>query len=69
MAHLRSERFSLDLKGDRRGGIGVAVFVATEYTHSIRLNFEFTIDQSYLPPIIQSVEREFPFPTRSGRFA
>jgi hypothetical protein len=59
------EGFRLSLKGvGRTGGIGVSALIVGEHVPSIRLTFEFSFDQSYLPPIIQGIRREFPPPTR-----
>jgi hypothetical protein len=58
------EGFSLVLTGDRRGAIWVSVVVIGEPVPSIRLSFEFGIDQSYLPEIIRAIADEFPPPTR-----
>jgi len=59
------EGFRLSLEGvGRTGGIGVSALIVGEHVPSIRLTFEFSFDQSYLPPIIQGIRREFPPPTR-----
>jgi hypothetical protein len=60
------EGFELVLIGDGRGAIGVRVEVVGEHMPPIHLTFEFAIDQTYLPAIIQQVDREFPPPYRSG---
>ena len=57
------EGFSLSLVGDR-GGIAVSAVIVGEHVPLIRLTFEFSLDQSYLPPIIRGIRREFPPPTR-----
>jgi len=58
------EGFSLCLEGGGGGGIGATAVIIGEHVPSIRLTFEFSLDQSYLPPIIRGIRREFPAPTR-----
>ena len=58
------EGFSLSLVGGGGGGIAVSAVIVGEHIPSIRLTFEFSLDQSYLPPIIRGIRREFPPPTR-----
>jgi len=58
------EGFKLSLVGDGRGGIGASVVVIGEHVTPIRLTFEFSLDQSYLPAIIRGIRREFPAPSR-----
>jgi hypothetical protein len=58
------EGFSLSLVGGGGGGIAVSAVIIGEHVPSIRLTFEFSLDQSYLPPIILGIRREFPAPTR-----
>ncbi len=58
------EGFSLSLVGGGGGGIEVSAVVIGEHVPSIRLAFEFSLDQSYLPPIIRGIRREFPAPNR-----
>ena len=58
------EGFSLSLVGSGGGGIGVSAVIVGEHVPLIRLTFEFSLDQSYLPPIIRGIRREFPAPTR-----
>ncbi len=59
------EGFSLLLVGSSGGGIGVSAVIVGEHIPLIRLTFEFSLDQSYLPPIIRGIRREFPAPTRA----
>jgi hypothetical protein len=58
------EGFRLALVGGGGGGISVSAVIIGEHVPSIRLTFEFSFDQSYLPPIIRGIRREFPAPTR-----
>jgi hypothetical protein len=58
------EGFTLSLVGGGGGGIGVSAVIVGEHVPSIQLTFEFSLDQSYLPPIMRSIRREFPPPTR-----
>ncbi len=58
------EGFSLSLIGrGRGGGIHASAVVIGEHVPSIQLTFEFSLDQSYLPPIIRAIRREFPAAT------
>ncbi len=60
------EGFNLSLVG-ARGGIHVSAVIIGEHVPAIQLTFEFSLDQSYLPPIIRGIRREFPPPTRLHR--
>jgi hypothetical protein len=53
------EGFSLILSGNGHGAIHVSIKVIGEHVPSIRLTYEFQIDQTYLPTIIRQVEQEF----------
>ncbi len=57
------EGFSLVLEAGSSGRIDVSAVIVGEHVPSIRLTFEFSLDQSYLPPIMQGIRREFPAPT------
>jgi hypothetical protein len=59
------EDFELHLNGDGTGGIWVRVNVIGDHVAPIHLKFGFGIDQSYLPPIIQQIDSEFPAPYRA----
>jgi hypothetical protein len=58
------EGFKLSVVGSGHGGIGVSAVIVGEHVPSIRLTFEFLLDQSYLPAIIRGIRQEFPAPTR-----
>ena len=58
------EGFELRLVGNGRGHIDVYAKVIGEYVPPIQLTFEFSIDQTYLPPIIEQIDTEFPPPYR-----
>lgn len=58
------EGFSLSLVGRGGGGIAVSAELVGEHVPPIRLTFEASLDQSYLPSIIRAIRREFPSPTR-----
>jgi hypothetical protein len=62
------EGFSLSLVGSGGGGIAVSAEIIGEHVPSIRLTFEFGFDQTYLPPIIRGLRREFPPPTAVAGF-
>jgi len=59
-----NEGFRLSLVGRGGGGISVSAVIIGEHIPSIKLAFEFPLDQTYLPPIIRGIRREFPPPTR-----
>lgn len=52
--------FTLTLAGNGHGGIAGSAVIVAEHVPSIQLIFEFTLDQSYLPPIIRAIQQEFP---------
>ena len=54
------ENFQLTMTGNGHGGIGVSVVVIGGHDPHIQLKFAYDLDQTYLPPIIQSIRREFP---------
>ncbi len=58
------EGFSLSLVGGGGGGIEVSAVVIGGHVPPIRLAFEFSLDQSYLPSIIRGIRREFPVTDR-----
>ncbi len=58
------EGFSLTLTGIGLGAISVEVKAAAGSMLSIRLEYDFEIDQSYLPQIIQAIDELFLSPTR-----
>ena len=60
------EGFNLSLVG-ARGDIHVSAVVIGQHIPAIKLTFEFALDQSYLPPIIKGVRREFPPSTLSSK--
>jgi hypothetical protein len=53
------EGFEFCLIGNGKGAIEVLVRVVGQQLPRIELSFGFTIDQTYLPPIIEQLEREF----------
>jgi len=53
------EGFALVLTAGTLGTISVNVTAIGSHVPSIRLIFEFDFDQTYLPPIIAGIEREF----------
>jgi hypothetical protein len=57
------EGFSFILTG-RNGSVDISAVIIGAHVPQIRLTFEICLDQSYLPPIIQAIRREFPPPTR-----
>jgi hypothetical protein len=66
-ANLRSyEGFELDLIGTGAGGIGVRGRVIGQHVPLVQLTYDFDIDQSYLPSIIQQINIEFPPPYRAA---
>lgn len=58
------EGFSLSMVG-AGGGIDIFAVIIGEHVPSITLTFEFSFDQTYLPPIIRAIRREFPLSTRA----
>jgi len=53
-AHLGGDHgFTLDVEAGELGAIAVSVHVEAEHWRPIVLNFQFGIDQSYLPSIIK----------------
>ncbi len=52
------EKFSMKLAGDGHGGVWVFVELQ-EFVPSLTLKFDFGFDQTYLPPIIEALRREF----------
>ena len=52
--------FELTLTGDGQGHVLSAVEVIVHDLRSIRLTFQFEIDQTYLPRIIRCIAAEFP---------
>ena len=61
--------FRLRMVGDGRGGVGVDVQAFASHAPRILLTFEFAIDQTYLPGIIQAFRREFPAPVANPKSA
>jgi hypothetical protein len=65
-SQLRSlDGFALDLIGGGTGGVEVRVKAIGEHEPLIQLTFSFTIDQTYLPAIIEQIDVEFPPPYRN----
>ena len=60
------EGFELVLEGNRTGAISGKVTIVAEHVPLIKLTFELSTDQSYLPAIIQQLDAEFPPPYRTG---
>ena len=58
------EGFDLVLWANRTEHVGVRVKVIAEHIPLIQLNFEFALDQTYLPAIIRQLDAEFPPPYR-----
>jgi hypothetical protein len=61
--------FALDLIGDGLGGVEVRIKAIGQHFPLIQLIFSFSIDQTYLPAIIDSVGPEFPPPHRDLSFS
>jgi hypothetical protein len=59
------EGFELNLIGGGTGGIEGRVRIIGEQVPLIQLSFEFFIDQSYLPGIMDQLDIEFPAPYRN----
>jgi hypothetical protein len=51
------EKFSLKLIGDGRGGVNGFVDI-NDFDSMVRLKFEIQFDQTYLPAIIEAIQRE-----------
>jgi hypothetical protein len=60
------EGFELNIIGNGSGGIEVRVKVVGEHVPLIQLTFAVYIDQSYLSPIIEQIDIEFPPPYRAA---
>jgi hypothetical protein len=60
------EGFSLELTASRTGSIWVHVVAFGSHVPGVKVEYEFGFDQTYLPPIIESVERLF-LNRRQGR--
>ena len=54
------DQFELVLVGDGRGAISVRADIIGEPEQRSRLSFEFAVDQTFLPAIIEQIEAEFP---------
>jgi hypothetical protein len=55
----------LEITGNGQGAIEARVRVIGEHAPLIELKFEIYIDQSYLPVIIEQIDKEFPAPYRA----
>jgi hypothetical protein len=53
------EHFSLKLTASRTGSIWIRVVSFGNHCPMVKLEYEFGFDQTYLPPIIKSIERLF----------
>jgi hypothetical protein len=53
------ENIRMSVKGDGLGHIEVSGEVAAEMFMAVRLSFRFDLDQTYLPRIIESLEKYF----------
>jgi len=51
------EKFSLKLVGDGRGGVKAFADIKA-FDSTVRLSFEIQLDQTYLPAIIEALQRE-----------
>jgi hypothetical protein len=53
------EHFSLELTASRTGSIWIQVVSFGNHCPIVKLEYGFRLDQTYLPPIIKSIERLF----------
>jgi hypothetical protein len=56
----------LAISGNGSGGIRVRVKVVSDHVTPIQLTFAISIDQSYLPALIEQIDIEFPPPYRTA---
>jgi len=61
------ELFSLELTASRTGSIWIRVVSFGSHCPMVKLEYEFGFDQTYLPPIIKSIERLFLNEEEKGR--
>ena len=54
------EKFEMKVSGNGRGAIAIAIVLVGEHDPLSKLNFEFELDQTYLPAIISQLRDEFP---------